>query len=333
MITAGLNGFGRFGQHVLRQWLDRPGPTSIDYIHDPQLTPAKALQLLGRHDKLDFSAARPALDGNRLLLTRADGVRHGIRYTSGPGHAPWRGLPRMWLECSGLGTAAADCRTLLTGRTEQVLIGATSWDADRTLVWGFNQADWTADSRVVSYGSCTVNAFVVLADWLNSRHGVSDADVHVVHNVPAHRIQAMDLPRRHACTLEKMAPRLLPWLSPDRFLVDYVLTPHTGPSCIGFRFGLRAPPAADTVAGAIAEAIAGGPLAGLYELRDADAGASACTLSPANAVLTRTGIAVKGNSLYLSGYFDNENSAARYIDLMHWLAARLSDPLAKETHG
>lgn len=332
MITAGLNGFGRFGQHAIKQWLERPGPVSIEYINDPQLTPAKALQLISRHDKLDFSGARPALDGNRLLLTRADGLRHAIRYTCCSANAvSWRGLPQLWLECSGLYATAAACRSFVTGQTVQVLVGATSRDADQTLVYGFNHRDWNAASQVVSYGSCTVNAFIVLADWLNTQYGVTDADVHVVHNVPAHRLDAMELPRRHPCTLETMAPRLLPWLPPDRFLVDYVLTPHTGVSCISFRFGLRAPPAHATATDALADAIAVGPLARLYELRAADTGATRCALSSANAVLTRSGIAVKGNSLYLSGYFDNENSAARYVDMVHWLASRLMDRPTEET--
>jgi hypothetical protein len=119
-------------------------------------------------------------------------------------------------------------------------------------------------------------------------------------------------------------PHLPPWLREDRFRVGYVLIPHTGVSCIDYRFGLGRDATWDELDGALAAALGpGGPLAGLYELRTEDAGADACALAPANAVLTRPGLALKGRSLYLAGYFDNENSAARYWDLASWIAERV----------
>jgi glyceraldehyde 3-phosphate dehydrogenase len=195
-----------------------------------------------------------------------------------------------------------------------VLVSATSAGADRTVVMGFNETDYSMDAPVVSYGSCTVNAFVPLAQHLHQRFGVREADVHVIHNVAAHRLADHPHPQRRPCTLESMAPALLPWLSPDRFFVCYTLIPYTGPSLIDFRFRLGVP----TRLAEVHEALYG-PSSGLglrYEFPAADGGVLSALGRPCNAVIPRRGVRLAGDSLLLRGYFDNENSAVRYLELV-----------------
>lgn len=318
-----MNGLGRFGEHALRLWLDCPGALSINYLNDVAFDVEAVVHRLRHHDKLDFSDANPGVENGCLALTRRDGLRLRIRYTrcAAP-EVPWLGEPALWLECSGHHPTAAECRAFLSGRTRQVWVSATCWDADQTLVFGFNHESWLSARGVFSYGSCTVNAFVPLAQWLHTRYGVRAADVHVVHNVPSHKLTADYLPRRHTCTLQGMGPRLLPWLRADRFLVNYTLIPYTGVSLIDFRFELDGQMESSEISQALEAAVRDGALAGLYELRETDDGPDACALSAANAVFMKHAIAVKGDSLYLSGYFDNENSAARYLDILRWVASR-----------
>jgi glyceraldehyde 3-phosphate dehydrogenase len=119
------------------------------------------------------------------------------------------------------------CRPYLTGNTKRVIISATSWDAGSTLVYGFNHTSLDLSMDIVSYGSCTVNAYVPLADYIHSQYGLVDSDVNVVHNVPAYKLPDSQTLNRKFCTLEKSAKNLLPYLDDSNFMVNYTLVPYS----------------------------------------------------------------------------------------------------------
>lgn len=324
VTVAGLHGLGRFGQHLLHAWLCSPDQAlSIEYLADEALNVDEVCALLQGHDRLDFSAAAPAVDSDCLLLTRASGERVRLPYHHGtPAEAPWLGQPDLWLECSGRYPEASRCRIFAIGNTRQVLVSATSWDADHTLIMGFNHTEWSPQARVVSYGSCTVNAFTPLAQWLHDTYGVLGAHVSVVHNVAPHQLTRYPDPVWRPCTLEGMAPRLLPWLKPENFAVSYALVPYTGGSLIEMLWQLRKPPTQEQARASLRQACQE-TLQGRYSVLSADMGARGVVGTSANAVFHEAGITVQGNRLRLQGSFDNENSAVRYLELACWIAARL----------
>ena len=178
---------------------------------------------------------------------------------------------------------------------------------------GLNEADYSPAARVVSYGSCTINAFAPMARLLNANFGVIDADVHVIHNQPSHKLGSAPHPVRAHCTLVYMAPRLLPWLSADNFFVSYTLIPYSGASVIDFRFRLASQTTLENIYAALC-----GPkslLGGRYHFPVCDAGIQDVVGERYNAIIPRTGIKLVGDNLVMSGYFDNENSATRYLEL------------------
>ena len=66
--------------------------------------------------------------------------------------------------------------------TKLVIISATSWDVDKTIIYGFNHKDFSNNYKIISYGSCTVNAYVPIANFINEQYSIIDSDVNVVHN-------------------------------------------------------------------------------------------------------------------------------------------------------
>lgn len=326
MFTAGLNGLGRFGLHVLRSWLDRPAsPVRIAAINDTHLSLDAALGFIAGNDKISFADCTLSAEGGALLIARAGRPPLRIAYSHGPAQqAPWRGTTDWWLECSGLYPTAAQCRALLGGQTRRVLVSATCWDADQTLVCGYNEAALDPAAGVISYGSCTINAFVPLAAWLHRHYGVSAAGASVIHNVAPHRLAQHPHPERRDCTLERMGPQLLPFLAPHNFWIDYVLIPYAGVSLIDFRFSLsEAAPSAAALLDALDAACRDGALRGLYRVAAEDDGPQSCVLSPESAVLLRPRTRLAGKELALPAYFDNENSATRYVDLLEDMSKRL----------
>lgn len=202
------------------------------------------------------------------------------------------------------------------------MVGASCEGADQTLVFGFNHGDWRADSRVISYGSCTVNAFVPLAAWIHDAYGLLDADLNVVHNTPRHRLRAA--PERRRCTLEPWAPKLLPFLDAASFAVNYTTVPFPGVSLLDFRFRVAHPPSRAALLADLGAALSDGALAGRFRLEPTARHLSSYLGAPENAILVADEVRVRRDQLYLHALCDTENSATRYFDLADYIARRLA---------
>jgi glyceraldehyde 3-phosphate dehydrogenase len=325
-LSVGLNGFGRFGLHLLKYWLDRneETPWAIKWINDDSLSLSRAYELIASDPYVIFNKYKVYTDEDGFTFLQPNGQKHVIEFTnSGKDRIPWLGKPDLFFECSGKNTIAERCDDFLVGRTRQVLISATSWDADATLVYGFNQDEWRPDLRTISYGSCTVNGFVPLAQWFHRMYGVRGGDVNVVHNEARHKRNGETLLRKF-CTLEKSGPQLLEWLSEDRFIVNYTVVPYSGVSLMDMRFRCIRPPTVDQLCGDLSAAMAdGGPLAGLYDMDVADIGPEIYNCTTYSAVIIRNAIRVLHDDVYLQTYFDTENSVNRYYDLASHVARQM----------
>ncbi len=322
--VAGINGFGRFGLHLLKFWLDRHEQAAfrIGYINDEVLPLSAAVDAIERDQWVRFEGYRVEASDRALMITVADGTRHTIPYTNQPQIAiPWLGQPDVVFECSGNHTKRASSAYYLRDRTKLVMISATSWDADMTVVYGFNQQIFNpAKHTVVSYGSCTVNSYVPLANYVHDRFGLINSDVHVVHNITEYKLADHQTLLRKFCTLEKSGPDLLPFLSDEKnFTVVYTVVPYTGVPMIDFRFRLKRALDREDVIADLEDAIADGPLAGLYGIVETDSGPETHKCTPYSAVFIRSGIRMLGDNLYLPAYFDTENSVNRYFDAANYL--------------
>jgi len=322
--SAGINGFGRFGIHLLKYWLDRSSECNftIDYINDDYLDTKQIFDLMVSDEYVSFNKYKISLSGDStLIVMKPSGEKFNIELTSSEADSSgWIGKPDFFLECSGKRTAAEAYECLATGRTKLVLISATSWDIPKTLVYGFNHEDLQISDTWVSYGSCTVNAYVPLAAYLHDRFGFCDSDVNVVHNVARHKLE--DTLIRKFCTLEKSAVNLLPFITSDNFVVNYTVVPYTGVSLIDFRFRLKNEVSLEEFLAEFEDAIAHGPLKGLYGLDEVDIGPEVHNCTTFSTDFIKENIKIVGNNLYMQGYFDTENSVNRYFDLVDFAAKK-----------
>ena len=323
MLTVGINGFGRFGLHLLKYWLDRSDHTNllIEYINDDTITIKDVYYSLMHDEAVSFSEYKVEIKDSLLLILTPNNTLHKIEYTNSEKRKiPWLGRPEIIFECSGKSTQKVECDLYFQNNTERVLISATSWDSDATLVYGFNHQEYDKLQKVISYGSCTVNAYVPLANYLHNSYGVQDSDVNVVHNIQPYRLKDNQTLVRKFCTLEKSGPNLLPFVNNSNFNVNYTIVPYTGVSMIDFRFGLGADINKDEVIDNLTNAFKDGVLKGLYNIDTEDAGPEIYNCSTYSSVFIKEGIKVVGNNLYLPAYFDNENSVNRYYDMAEYIA-------------
>lgn len=318
-ITTGINGFGRFGLHLLKYWLDRIDNANflISYINDEYLSVEKALEIITTDKSVWFNDYKVSLAANNLIFVIPSGKEFIIEYTNEKKRdIPWRGSPDIVLECSGRYTQHRSCcEYFIIGNTKLVIISATSQTADKTIIYGFNEKEFSKELSIISYGSCTVNAYVPLANFINNTFGIIDSDVHVIHNIQSYKLPEFNTLKRQACTLEKSGLRLLPFLNEQNFVVNYTIIPYDGVSIIEFRFRLKNAVSRDAIASEIENSCSDGVLKDLYSLVETDTGPEMHNCTRFSCVFVKNEIRLVGDNLYLFAYFDNENSPNRYFDL------------------
>jgi glyceraldehyde 3-phosphate dehydrogenase len=327
MVSTGVNGFGRFGLHLLKYWLDHRQSASftIDFINDDSLTIQAAYAIINS-DKfvriLDSYSVN--VSGDTLSFEDGAGFRHSILFSNiEKGQIPWLGKPQLMLECSGKYCSATINRADLLGETKKVIISASVADADQTIVVGFNHHEYDHKVQIYSYGSCIINAFVPLTDWLHQNYKIQDCDTAVIHNIPEYKLRQSggNVLQRRSCSLESMGPKLLDYLNPDNFMVLKTYVPYPGISMIDMRYRLVAPPdTIDRLKGELQEAFESGPLNTLYSFDEPGQTSENHLNSTFSAILRRDGLRFVGSNLYISCYFDNENSVNRYYDLVNIVA-------------
>ena len=150
-LEAGINGFGRFGLHLLKYWLDRSDQShfNILYINDDRLDINKAYELIVNDKYVIFNKYKIQVSNDHLMILEPNGTKHKILFTNYKQKSiPWIGKPDIFFECSGKCTEANNCSAFLMKNTKTVLISATSWDAEKTLVYGYNHEEYNSALNV-----------------------------------------------------------------------------------------------------------------------------------------------------------------------------------------
>lgn len=329
-VQTGINGFGRFGLHLLKYFLDHRETAKFEvcYINDDFLTIDQAFDIINTDRYVDFKKYRVQKSENHLSFAHSDGLDLKIKYsTSTKNNIKWIGSVDLFLECSGKYSNREEATAFLVGNTKHVLISQTSWDCDKTLVYGLNHEEFNPEHKLISYGSCTVNAFSAFTKYVHEQYGVKAADVNVIHNLPGYKLKDPKYYTlvRKFCTLEKSVPNLLDFIGPLNFNVNYTLVPYCGSSIFDYRFELNNPPKSkEEFIENIENACLNGSLKGLHNFVDEDKGPEQHECTKYSSVFVKENINLRGNSVYIHSYFDNENSVNRYFDLINYISVKIT---------
>ena len=177
------------------------------------------------------------------------------------------------------------------------MISATSWDAEKTLVYGYNHDEYSSDLKLISYGSCTVNAYMPFANWIDKNYRIVDSDVNVIHNIQEYRLQDNNTLNRKFCTLEESAKLLMDSINDNNFLVNYTVIPYAGVSMIDFRFRVNKNNSLKSFIEHFENSVTHGSLKGLYGISEKDRGPEVHNCTPFSSVIIREGIKIKNNNI------------------------------------
>ncbi len=325
--VCGLNGFGRFGIHLLKYWLENLSTSEfeIKFINDDTLDQKTILKIIQEDKKTNFSEYEISLKNEILLIKnkKDDNVFEIVCTNSNSEKIDWIGKPKIFFEASGKNTLKKDCLKFLKDNTSHVVISATSTDADQTLIYSYNHDKFEFNNKVISYGSCTVNAYVPLANYINKNYSIIDSDVNIVHNIPAYKLNNFNTIKKKICTLEKSGPKLLNFLNNNNFNVNYVLIPYTGVSSIDVRFQIKNKIILEKFIEDLKKNIENGSLKNIYGYSNKDADPNTFNLTKNSMEIIIPNIVIKDHNIYIHGYFDNENSVNRFFDLTNHIIKKL----------
>ncbi|PKQ11970.1 MAG: type I glyceraldehyde-3-phosphate dehydrogenase [Alphaproteobacteria bacterium HGW-Alphaproteobacteria-1] len=173
-----INGFGRIGRNVLRAIVES-GRTDIEVVAINDLGPVETNAHLMQFDTVHGRFPGEVTTGEDWI----DVGRGRIRVTAirNPEDLPW-GDVDIAMECTGIFTARDKAALHLKNGSRRVLVSAPAEGADRTIVYGVNDAALTAGDLIVSNASCTTNCLSPVAKALNDAIGITRGFMTTIHS-------------------------------------------------------------------------------------------------------------------------------------------------------
>ncbi|MEC9250132.1 MAG: type I glyceraldehyde-3-phosphate dehydrogenase [Pseudomonadota bacterium] len=99
-----------------------------------------------------------------------------------PAELPWNDLGiDIVLECTGAFNSKEASMAHIEAGAKRVLCSAPAKNADKTIVYGVNQHELTAEDIIVSNASCTTNGLAPVAKVLNDAVGIERGHMTTIH--------------------------------------------------------------------------------------------------------------------------------------------------------
>jgi glyceraldehyde 3-phosphate dehydrogenase len=180
-IKIGINGFGRIGRVVFRIAQNDP---DIEFVAINDLSDAASLGHLLKYDsthgRFDGTVE---VKGDTLI---ANGKETKMLAERDPAALPWGDLGvDVVLESTGVFRTRDKIEGHIKAGAKKVLLSVPSKspeDVDATIVLGVNDADLTADAKLVSNASCTTNCLAPMVKAIHDAIGVEDGLMTTIHS-------------------------------------------------------------------------------------------------------------------------------------------------------
>ena len=174
-----INGFGRIGRNVLRALIEQ-GRDDLQVVAINDLASTENLAHLLKYDsvhgrfpgKISFTENSINIGGGDIEVT-------AIRNLEDQNWSDNK--VDIVLECTGIFKSHEAASKHLAAGAKRVLISAPGQNSDKTIVFGVNHGELTAEDIIVSNASCTTNALAPVAKVLNEAVGIEKGFMTTVH--------------------------------------------------------------------------------------------------------------------------------------------------------
>lgn len=178
MIRLAINGFGRIGRLAFRKAMELE---NFEVVAINDLASSSMLAYLLKYDSVQGAYLGHQVDSTENSLV-VDGNEITIYKEPDASNLPWKELNiDLVLECTGFYTSKAKAQAHLDAGAGKVLISAPAGNDMKTIVYGVNHETLTAEDRIVSGASCTINCLAPMAKALNDYREVRTGFMTTIH--------------------------------------------------------------------------------------------------------------------------------------------------------
>ena len=177
-VKVAINGFGRIGRNILRAVIEA-NRTDIEVVAINDLGSVETNAHLLQYDSVHGRFPAHVSHSNSHLNAGQGDIR--VTALRNPSDLPW-GDVDVVLECTGIFTDRDKAAIHLDNGARRVLVSAPSKGADKTVVYGVNHTQISADDRVVSNASCTTNCLSPIAQVLQQSIGIKRGFMTTIHS-------------------------------------------------------------------------------------------------------------------------------------------------------
>jgi glyceraldehyde 3-phosphate dehydrogenase len=328
-----INGFGRIGRAVARIIFERKGDLELVAIND--LSDAKSLAHLFKYDTVEgkWKGTVEAKDDSLII----NGKTVKVVAVKNPAELPWKAMGvDIVVESTGIFTKASSEKGgyadhIKAGAKKVVLTVPAKDDIEATVVMGVNDKILTKDTKCVSNASCTTNCLAPLAKVINDSFGIENGIMTTIHAYTNDQKVVdqihKDLRRARTAAVNmiptstgaaKAIGKVIPEL--EGKLDGFARVPIPVGSIVDLTVNLKKAATKDEINAAVKKA-AQGPMKGILEYCDEQIVSSDIVNNPASSIFDSLLTIVKGNSVKLLSWYDNEwGYANRTVDIMQKMA-------------
>jgi glyceraldehyde 3-phosphate dehydrogenase len=179
MIKVAINGYGRIGRNVHRQFVEHfPDDVEVVAVNASSDVEMRAYLLtydsLHRKIRADVEVCGPdmCVNGKTVRIVKE----------RDPMHCPWKQLEvDVVIEATGKFLTQESAGKHIDAGAKKVIITAPAKDDTLTIVKGVNDELLTAEHHVISNGSCTTNCIAPIIDVIDKNYTVNNLLVSSVH--------------------------------------------------------------------------------------------------------------------------------------------------------
>lgn len=206
-IKVGINGFGRIGRQVLRNFIERHPEVEVVAVND--LTDAETLAHLFKYDSNYGRFEGTVEAGENCLVINGKTVK--ILSEKDPAQLPWGELGVEYVvESTGRFTDATAAHAHIDAGAKKVVISAPAKNEDKTFVLGVNEDLYDPEKHhVMSMASCTTNCLAPAAKVVNDKFGIVSGLMTTIHAYTNDQ-KILDLPHKDLRRARAAAMSMIP---------------------------------------------------------------------------------------------------------------------------
>ena len=189
-INVAINGFGRIGRCVVRALYDdfvqqaklcHENRDAIKIVAINDLADTKTLSHMLTFDSVHgIFADEPVHASEDSIFVGEDEIK--VFAERDPENLPWKDLNvDIVFECTGIFKSKESAGKHIKAGAKKVIVSAPGENMDKTIVYGVNHAELSAEDTIISNASCTTNCLAPVAKVLNDGIGIESGLMTTVH--------------------------------------------------------------------------------------------------------------------------------------------------------